>query len=169
MFFIKDVKPVVDSLRVCTMNFENELNAKILEMLEVFELMEREVNEFFLNNKQFEMENSEFSKLNDRLLEECMFKDIMCIILCSFKDIDDYTDMACQFLEKTKERERLKIELSKQNERVGNELDNELSKRFARLEEHSISLELALQHNKEFFLKTLGKSRTNLGNNKMIP
>ncbi|GJY48886.1 hypothetical protein Tco_0438842 [Tanacetum coccineum] len=99
------------------------------------------------------MENSEFSKSNDRLLEECMFKDIMCIILCSFKDIDDYTDMACQFLEKTKECERLEIELSKQKERVGNELDNELSKRFVRLEEHSISIELSLQHNKEFLFE----------------
>ncbi|GJX50061.1 hypothetical protein Tco_0276906 [Tanacetum coccineum] len=51
---------------------------------------------------------------------ECTSKDIMCTIKRSFADINEYPDMAyqylekaCQYLKKIKECERLKTELSK--------------------------------------------------------
>ncbi|GJV49527.1 hypothetical protein Tco_1439739 [Tanacetum coccineum] len=48
-----------------------------------------------------------------------------------------------------KECECLALKLSKQTESVNNEVHNKLLKSFAKLEKHSISLELSLQHCKE--------------------
>ncbi|GJW67307.1 retrovirus-related pol polyprotein from transposon TNT 1-94 [Tanacetum coccineum] len=53
------------------------------------------------------------------------------------------------YLHKVKECECLAQKLSKQTESVNNEVHNKLLKSFAKLEKHSISLELSLQHCKE--------------------
>ncbi|GJW32835.1 hypothetical protein Tco_0052869 [Tanacetum coccineum] len=64
-------------------------------------------------------------------------------------DIDAYSEMACKYLEKFKECECLKIELSKQKDTVSKEDYHKLIKSFYTLEQHSISLELALKQCKE--------------------
>ncbi|GKE60834.1 hypothetical protein Tco_1511201 [Tanacetum coccineum] len=69
----------------------------------------------------------------------------MCAILHSFDNIDEHTEMQCLYLEKLQECECLEIELSKQNENVKNKSFDELSKKFAELKKHCISLELSLQ------------------------
>ncbi|GJT23641.1 hypothetical protein Tco_0893578 [Tanacetum coccineum] len=79
---------------------------------------------------------SEFKKL----LKEEMFDD-----LHSMTDIDEYSEMACKYLEKVKEYECLEIEPSKQKDSVGKEDYHKLVKSFCTLEQHSIYLELALQ------------------------
>ncbi|GJV57368.1 hypothetical protein Tco_1458373 [Tanacetum coccineum] len=57
--------------------------------------------------------------------------------------------MALLYLHKVKECECLAQKLSKQTESVNKEVHNNLLKSFAKLEKHSISLELSLQHCKE--------------------
>ncbi|GJU49550.1 hypothetical protein Tco_1219105 [Tanacetum coccineum] len=57
--------------------------------------------------------------------------------------------MQCLYLHKVKECECLAQKLSKQTESVNKEVHNNLLKSFAKLEKHSISLELSLQHCKE--------------------
>ncbi|GJT39934.1 hypothetical protein Tco_0939799 [Tanacetum coccineum] len=73
----------------------------------------------------------------------------MCAILRSFDNIDEQTELQCLYLEKIKECECLEIELSKRTKNVSKEVYNELLKSFSKLEQHSISLELALQQCQE--------------------
>ncbi|GKA45890.1 hypothetical protein Tco_0738686 [Tanacetum coccineum] len=70
----------------------------------------------------------------------------MCYILRSFENLDEKIELQCLYLEKYQECEDLKTELSKQNENVENKSFNELSKKFAEIERHCISLKLSLHH-----------------------
>ncbi|GKA69078.1 retrovirus-related pol polyprotein from transposon TNT 1-94 [Tanacetum coccineum] len=100
---------------------------------------------------ELQTDKTELSKEYDLLLQECVSKDIMCSILRSFDSLDEKTELQCLYLEKYQECEDLKTELSKRNENVENKSFNELSKKFAELERHCISLELSLQHKNEVF------------------
>ncbi|GJY07710.1 hypothetical protein Tco_0374764 [Tanacetum coccineum] len=70
-------------------------------------------------------------------------------ILGMYTDIDEYSDMACNYLKSIKKCQHLEKELSKRNENVNNKSFIELSKEFLELEQHSINLELALQQCQE--------------------
>ncbi|GJY75880.1 hypothetical protein Tco_0480996 [Tanacetum coccineum] len=76
-------------------NFKTTLKVEMVEDLRYFNSLEKEVE--FLNS-QLKRQKLEFSKTTDRLLEEHLFKDIMCAILRSFDNIDEQTEM--RFLEK---------------------------------------------------------------------
>ncbi|GJV45312.1 retrovirus-related pol polyprotein from transposon TNT 1-94 [Tanacetum coccineum] len=52
------------------------------------------------------------------LLQECVSKDIICAIIRSFENIDEYSGMACDYLEAIAKCERLENELSKRNENI---------------------------------------------------
>ncbi|GJS66840.1 hypothetical protein Tco_0681404 [Tanacetum coccineum] len=92
---------------------------------------------------------ADFSNMYDLLLEECVSKDVICSYLHSMSDLNAYTELQCLYLHKVKECECLAQKLSKQTESVNKEVHNNLLKSFAKLEKHSISLELSLQHCKE--------------------
>ncbi|GJS64892.1 retrovirus-related pol polyprotein from transposon TNT 1-94 [Tanacetum coccineum] len=94
---------------------------------------------------ELESEKSDFSNEFDLLLQECVSKDIMCSFLYSLADIDEQIELQCLYLEKIKECKSLRIELSKQTGYVSKAVYTGLLKSFAKLEKHSISLELALQ------------------------
>ncbi|GJT59732.1 hypothetical protein Tco_1003265 [Tanacetum coccineum] len=85
----------------------------------------------------------------DILLQECVSQDVMCSYLQSLSDLDAHTELQCLNLHKVKECECLAKKLSKQTKTVSKEVYNELSRSFAKLEKHSISLELALQQCQE--------------------
>ncbi|GJQ95003.1 hypothetical protein Tco_0006142 [Tanacetum coccineum] len=92
---------------------------------------------------------SDYSNIYDLLLEECVSKDVTCSYLHSLSDLNAYAELQCLYLHKVKECECLAQKLSKQTESVNKEVHNKLLKSFAKLENHSISLELALQQCKE--------------------
>ncbi|GJZ05055.1 retrovirus-related pol polyprotein from transposon TNT 1-94 [Tanacetum coccineum] len=73
----------------------------------------------------------------------------MCSYLRSLSDLDAHTELQCLYLHKVKEYECLAQKLSKQTKTVSKEVYNELSQSFAKLEKHTISLELALQQCQE--------------------
>ncbi|GJY28975.1 hypothetical protein Tco_0404742 [Tanacetum coccineum] len=98
---------------------------------------------------ELESEKADFSNIYDLLLEECVSKDVICSYLHSLSDLNAYTELQCLYLHKVKECECLALKLSKQTESVNNEVHNKLLKSYAKLEKHSISLELSLQHCKE--------------------
>ncbi|GJV52828.1 hypothetical protein Tco_1448569 [Tanacetum coccineum] len=106
--------------------------------LEYVRSLEKEVDEL-------ESEKATFSNKYDLLLQEYMSKDAMCSIIHSLVDFD----LQCLYLEKNEEYERLANELSKQKENVSKEVYIELLRNFAKLEKHTISLELALQQCQE--------------------
>ncbi|GJQ90882.1 hypothetical protein Tco_0002021 [Tanacetum coccineum] len=98
---------------------------------------------------ELESEKADFSNIYDLLLEECVSKDVTCSYLHSLSESNAHTELKCMYLHKVKECECLAQKLSKQTESVNNEVHNKLLKSFAKLEKHSISLELSLQHCKE--------------------
>ncbi|GJT84741.1 retrovirus-related pol polyprotein from transposon TNT 1-94 [Tanacetum coccineum] len=98
---------------------------------------------------ELESKKADFSNIYDLLLEECVSKDVTCSYLHSLSDLNANTELQCLYLHKVKECECLAQKLSKQTESVNKEVHNQLLKSFAKLEKHSISLELSLQHCKE--------------------
>ncbi|GJS53774.1 hypothetical protein Tco_0627136 [Tanacetum coccineum] len=131
---------------------KNDLaNLFALEFDETIRLAEESRSKILVDELQ--SDKTMLSKEYDILLQECVSKDIMCAIIRSFDNTDEQNKMQSLYLEKYEECENLKTELSKRNENVGNKSFNELTKKFAELEKHCISLELSLQHINESFQK----------------
>ncbi|GJV26174.1 hypothetical protein Tco_1378869 [Tanacetum coccineum] len=122
--------------------FVYELEKEMHADLKYVKSLEKEIDEL-------ESDKAEFSNMYDLLLQECVSKDVTCSYLHSLSEIDAHAELKCLYDHKVKECECLAQKLSKQTETVSKEVYNELSRSFAKLEKHSISLELALQHCKE--------------------
>nr|GEU61610.1 hypothetical protein [Tanacetum cinerariifolium] len=71
--------------------------------------------------------------------------DVMCSYLLSLSDLDALAELQCLYLHKVKECDCLAQKLLKQTESVSKEVHNEILQRFAKVEKHLISLEIALQ------------------------
>ncbi|GJR12494.1 retrovirus-related pol polyprotein from transposon TNT 1-94 [Tanacetum coccineum] len=112
------------------------------EDLKYVESLEKEIDEL-------ESDKADFSNMYDLLLQECVSKDVMCSYLHSLSDLDAYNELQCLYLHKVKKCEYLAEKLSIQTENVNEKVYNELSRSFAKLEKHSISLELELQNCKD--------------------
>ncbi|GKC82323.1 hypothetical protein Tco_1138040 [Tanacetum coccineum] len=120
------------------------------EDYEYVKSLEKEVDEH-------ESEKAVFLNICDLLLEECVSKDVTCSYLHSLSDLNAYAELQCLYLHKVKECECLAQKLLKQTESVNKEVHNKLLKSFAKLENHSISLELALQQYKNIAISELKK------------
>ncbi|GKC11433.1 retrovirus-related pol polyprotein from transposon TNT 1-94, partial [Tanacetum coccineum] len=140
------IKTLLMPLSIKTQNdsfrFEHELKTEMHEDYEYVKSLEKEVDEL-------ESEKANFSNIYDLLLEECVSKDVTCSYLHSLSDLNAYAELQCLYLHKVKECECLAQKFLKQTESVNKEVHNKLLKSFAKLENHSISLELALQQCKE--------------------
>ncbi|GJY22184.1 hypothetical protein Tco_0394750 [Tanacetum coccineum] len=82
----------------------NSKETLILEEEKYVQSLEKKVDEL-------EFKKAEFSNEYDLLLQECLSKYIMCVILRSFDNIDEQTELQCSYLEKIEECESLKFEL----------------------------------------------------------
>ncbi|GKA46446.1 hypothetical protein Tco_0739329, partial [Tanacetum coccineum] len=122
--------------------FVHELKQEMHADLKYVESLEKEIDEL-------ESDKAEFSNMYDMLLQECVSNDVMCSYLHSLSDLDAHAELQCLYVHKVKECECLAQKLSKQTETVSKEVYNELLRSFAKLEKHSISLELALQQCQE--------------------
>ncbi|GJY38953.1 retrovirus-related pol polyprotein from transposon TNT 1-94 [Tanacetum coccineum] len=134
--------PLSDKTILDSHCFVHELKTEMHDDLEYVKSLEKEIDEL-------ESEKADFSNIYDLLLEECVSKDVTCSYLHSLSDLNANTELQCLYLHKVKECECLAQKLSKQTESVNKEVHNNLLKSFAKLEKHSISLELSLQHCKE--------------------
>ncbi|GJS27609.1 hypothetical protein Tco_0488229 [Tanacetum coccineum] len=122
--------------------FVHELKQEMHTDLKYIESLEKEIDEL-------ESDKAEFSNMYDILLQECVSNDVMCSFLHSLSDLDAHTEFQCLYLHKVKDCECLTQKLYKQTKTVSKEVYNELSRSFAKLEKHLISLELALQQCQE--------------------
>nr|GEX10817.1 hypothetical protein [Tanacetum cinerariifolium] len=110
--------------------------------LKYVETLEKEIDEL-------ESDEAEFSDMYDVILQECVSNDVKCSYLMSLSDLDALDELQCLYLHKVKECECLAQKLSKQTESVSKKVHTELLQRFAKLEKHSVSLEIASQKCKE--------------------
>nr|GFA70230.1 hypothetical protein [Tanacetum cinerariifolium] len=131
------IKTESDSLK-----FVHELKQEMHTDLKYVESLEQEIDEL-------ESEKAEFSDMYDEILQDCMSKDVKCSYLQSLSDLDALAELQCMYLHKVKECDCLARKLSNQTESVSKEVHSELLKRFAKVEKHSISLEINLQKRKE--------------------
>ncbi|GJY82654.1 hypothetical protein Tco_0496030 [Tanacetum coccineum] len=122
--------------------FVHELKKEMHADLKYVESLENEINEL-------ESDKAEFSNMYDMLLQECVSNDVICSYLHSLFDLDAHSELQCLYLHKVKECECLAQKLLKQTESVNKEVYTELLRSFAKLEKHSISVELALQQCQE--------------------
>ncbi|GJU70567.1 hypothetical protein Tco_1256826 [Tanacetum coccineum] len=122
--------------------FVHELKQEMHADLKYVESLEDELDEL-------KSDKEEFSNMYDMLLQECMSKDVMCSYLQSSSDLDKITESQCLYLHKVRECDSLAQMLSEQTEFVSKEIYTELLLSFAKLEKHSISLEIALQECQE--------------------
>nr|GEW47353.1 hypothetical protein [Tanacetum cinerariifolium] len=122
--------------------FVYELKQEMHADLKYVESLEKELDEL-------KSDKAEFSNMYDTILQQCVFNDVMCTYLHSLFDLDAHTELQCLYLHKVKVCECFAQKLSKQTEYVSKEVYTKLLRCFAKLEKHSISLELTLQHCQE--------------------
>nr|GEV16701.1 ribonuclease H-like domain-containing protein [Tanacetum cinerariifolium] len=122
--------------------FVHELKQEIHANLKYVEYLEKEINEL-------ESDKAKFSDMYDVILQDCVSKDVMCSYLQSLSDLDALAELQCMYLHKVKECDCLEQKLSKQTESDSKKVHTELLQRFAKVEKHSISLEIALKNCKE--------------------
>nr|GEV92118.1 integrase, catalytic region, zinc finger, CCHC-type, peptidase aspartic, catalytic [Tanacetum cinerariifolium] len=67
---------------------------------------------------ELESDKAEFSNMYDMILQECVFKDVMCSYLLSLSDLDALDELQCLYLHKVKECDCLAQKLSNQTESV---------------------------------------------------
>ncbi|GKA51492.1 retrovirus-related pol polyprotein from transposon TNT 1-94 [Tanacetum coccineum] len=140
------IKTCLMPLAIKTQNdsftFVHELKQEMHADLKYVESLEKEIDEL-------ESDKAEFSNMYDILLQECVSNDVMCSYLHSLSDLDAHTELQCLYLHKVEECECFSQKLSKQTETVSKEVYTKLLRSFAKLEKHSISLELTLQQCQE--------------------
>nr|GEU89194.1 hypothetical protein [Tanacetum cinerariifolium] len=118
-----------------------------------YEPLEKDSCLVALQNKQTEFEK--YKVFKDRIVDYDKLKRKLNETLGQLaqKDIeikeDALAELQCLYLHKVKESDWLARKLSKQTESVSNEVHAELLQRFAKVEKHSICLEIALQKCKE--------------------
>nr|GFA14313.1 hypothetical protein [Tanacetum cinerariifolium] len=110
--------------------------------LRYVESLEKEID-------KLESDKVEFSNMYDMILQECVSKDVMCSYFLLLSDSDALDELQCLYLHKVKECDCLAQKLSNQTESVSKKVHAELLQCFAKVEKHSISLEIALQKRKE--------------------
>nr|GEW59158.1 hypothetical protein [Tanacetum cinerariifolium] len=120
------IKTQSDSLK-----FVHELKQEMHADLKYVESLEKEIDEL-------KSGKVEFSDMYDVILQDCVSNDVMCSYLQSLSDLDALAELKCLYLHKVKKTES-----------VSKKVHTELLQRFAKLEKHSISLEIALQKCKE--------------------
>nr|GEY75046.1 hypothetical protein [Tanacetum cinerariifolium] len=122
--------------------FVHEIKQEMHADLKYVESLEKEIDEL-------ESDKAEFSNMYDMILQECVSNEVMCTYFLSLSNLDALAELQCLYLHKVKECDCLAQKLSKQTESVSNKVHNELLQRFAKVEKHSISLQIALQKCKE--------------------
>nr|GEU72177.1 hypothetical protein [Tanacetum cinerariifolium] len=121
---------------------ERKLNEALGQLAHKDTVIREEIDEL-------ESDKAEFSDMYDVILQECVSKDVMCSYLMSLSYLDALAELQCMYLHKVKECDCLAQKLSKQTDSVSKKVHTELLQHFAKVEKHSISLELALQKCKE--------------------
>ncbi|GJY13676.1 hypothetical protein Tco_0382985 [Tanacetum coccineum] len=123
--------------------------------------MEVAVQQYHVDKQCFEIQKKQFLIENDRLLDLIISQDIVNIVVNSLLDKNTFVNVnsfvamndSVNYVEMCNKYLELEVELIKQHNMVEKDKYNRLSKSFSKREQHCISLELAMQLNKEIFQK----------------
>ncbi|GJV94554.1 hypothetical protein Tco_1546131 [Tanacetum coccineum] len=123
--------------------------------------MEAAVQQYHVDKQCFEIQKKQFLIEYDRLLDQIISQDIVNIVVNSSVDVNTFVkgnssavmNDLVNYVEMCNKCLELEAELIKQHNMVEKDEYNRLSKRFYELEQHCISIEIAMQLNKEIFQK----------------
>ncbi|GJU94883.1 retrovirus-related pol polyprotein from transposon TNT 1-94 [Tanacetum coccineum] len=151
--FINEIIPFFKSLKDIFNVFDKDLLNEITEVQIVFDQMETAVQQYSVDKPCLEIANKQALNAKDRLLEQIISQDIVNIVVNSSLDINDSVNVnenvnSMKMCNKYLEHE---AELFKQHNMVEKDEYNKLSKNYSQLEQHCVSLEIAMQLNKEIF------------------
>nr|GEV50369.1 reverse transcriptase domain-containing protein [Tanacetum cinerariifolium] len=126
-----------------------------------FSKMEAVVQQYHVDKQCFEIQKKHFLIENDRLLNQIISQDIVNIVVNSSLDINTSVNVkssvamndSVNYVEMCNKCLELKAEFIKQHNMVEKDDYDKLLKQFSKLEQHCISLEIAMQLNREFFQK----------------
>ncbi|GJW94339.1 hypothetical protein Tco_0174011 [Tanacetum coccineum] len=121
--------------------------------------MEAPVQQYHVDKQCFEIQKKQILFENDRLLDQIISQDIVNIVVNSFVDPNTSVNVnssvamikSVNYMEIYNKCHELEAGLIKQHNMVEKDEYNRLLKRFSELEQHCISLEIAMQLNKENF------------------
>nr|GFA16468.1 hypothetical protein [Tanacetum cinerariifolium] len=129
--------PVIYKINVGLHLFLERLNEEVVVDLRYFNSLELEVDSL---TSQLETQKTQFANEIDRLSREYYYADHMNVILGVYTELDEVTNMQCDYLELLQKCECLETKLSK---------SKMMSKSFESVQKHAINLELELQQCKE--------------------
>nr|GEU96362.1 hypothetical protein [Tanacetum cinerariifolium] len=136
-----------------SLKFVHKLRQEMHADLKYVESLEKEIDEL-------ESDKAEFMNMYDVILQGCVSKDVMYSYLKSLSDLDALAELQCMYLYKVKECDCLAQKLSTPTKSISKKVHTEHLQRFAKVEKHSISLEIALQNCKEQKLIEKGKRKS---------
>ncbi|GKD59682.1 hypothetical protein Tco_1297191, partial [Tanacetum coccineum] len=127
-------------------------------ILSVFEQLSEQ---YHIDKLCFEIQKKQFLIEYDRLLDQIISQDVVNIIVNSSMDVHTSVNVnssvamndSVNYVEMCNKCLELEAELIKQHNMVEKDDYNRLSKRFSELEQHCVSLEIAMQLNKVIFQK----------------
>ncbi|GKA77042.1 hypothetical protein Tco_0783503, partial [Tanacetum coccineum] len=153
--FINEIIPFLKTLKDTFNNFDQCFLDEITKVQIAFNQIEEAVEQYCLETKNFEFKKKQFLIENDRLLDQIISQDIVNIVVNSSENSNTFVNVIdfVNYVEKCNECLELEAELIKQHNMVEKNKYNKLSKSFSKLKQHCISLELAMQLNKEIFRK----------------
>nr|GEU44102.1 hypothetical protein [Tanacetum cinerariifolium] len=134
--------PLATKTQNDSFRFVHELKQEMHTDLKYVESIKKEID-------KLKSDKAKFSDMYDVILQECVPNDVKCSYLLSLSDLDALDELQCLYLHKVKECDCFVQKLSKQTASVSKKVHTELLQRFAKVEKHSISLEIALQKCKE--------------------
>nr|GFA68695.1 hypothetical protein [Tanacetum cinerariifolium] len=129
--------PVISQINAGLDLFLKRLNEEMVVDLRYFNSLELEVDSL---TSQLETQRTQFVNEIDRLSKEYYYADHMHAILGVYTNLDEVTNLQCDYLELLEKCKGLETELS--NSKI-------MSKCFESVQKHAINLELELQQCKE--------------------
>nr|GFC03106.1 hypothetical protein [Tanacetum cinerariifolium] len=129
--------PVISKINVGLNIFLKRLNEEMVADLRYFNSLESEVDSL---TSQLETQKTQFVNEIDRLSWEYYYANHMNAIFGMYTELDEVTNLQCDYLELLQKCECLETELSK---------SKKMSKSFESVQKHAINLELELQQCKE--------------------
>ncbi|GJU24915.1 hypothetical protein Tco_1163536 [Tanacetum coccineum] len=159
--FQNEIIPFLKTLKDIFNVFDKDLLNEVTEVQTVFNQMEAAVQQYHVDKQCFEIQKKHFLFENDQLLDQIISQDIMNIVVNSLLDENTSVNVnssvamieSVNYVEICNKCLKLKAELIKQHNMVEKDEYNRISKRLSELEQHCISLEIAIQLNKEIFQK----------------
>ncbi|GJZ69451.1 hypothetical protein Tco_0633001 [Tanacetum coccineum] len=159
--FLKEIIPFLKTLKDIFNVFDKDILNEVTKVQTVFNQMEAAVQQYFVDKQCFEIQKKHILIKNDRLLDQIISQDIVNIVVNSSMDINTFVNVnssaamndSVNYVEMCNKCLELEAELIKQHNMVEKDEYNRLSKSFSKLEQHCISIELAMQVNKEIFQK----------------